>query len=647
MRSPDYAMSKPAKWSPHFATIILLCLAFALRTANLGLRELGGDEGFSWAFLKLPYLDIISSTFILQEPHPVGSYWWQRSFMLLVGRSEFAIRWAGVWLGMLAVPCVYRLCRQLKLGRLTALIALVLMAISPFAIEQSRIARMYGMSLGLTLSSTCMFFALLTRPRRSTALLYSLTTLAALYVHYYAAFVVLAQVIYAATRMATSVMSDLARRKDHLIRKTWDANKHWLLALLLVSALYTPWLWAARQIMRDYSGTALAPSWGSAFDLALSALWLGDETYLSATQLHLAALLAGVFTLGGLLTLLAKRRPAIWATWWLLLYLCLPPLITTFASQSRALFATRYLIPGLPPFIILVSVFISYGLKASQRPRRWLSLASGVVLAVGIIAALLVYYRDVADAEPSWRKLAAMAHRFDGDLPEDQYRVALNLPDSSLEYYYFDRQKQIVVIPYKRQNTAAAEQTVQELAQSGVRRVLLQLVDSDWDGRGIAKAALLKEFTQLEESYTGRWIVQVYGRIPPKELQPVTDNAVFDQRIRLTHAKVIPDVKGNFVEVHLRWQADPKQLRGSEKVYVHVLADAADSRLSGQLDIPLTPESLEKQVNSYGLRLMEPLSIGRYRVIVGVYDPSQTGMPRLSTVDGKDGIELATFEVGQ
>ncbi len=637
---------------------VLLCLAFALRTVNLGLREMGGDEGFSWAFLKLPYLEIVSSTFVLHEPHPVGSYWWQRTFMLLMGRSEFAIRLASVWLSMLAVPCIYRLCRQLNLGRVIALIALSLMAISPFAIEQSQVARMYGMSLGLTLASTCAFIALLAqpallaRPRKRTAVLYAAITLAALYVHYYAMFVVLAQVIYAATRLAASMWVAVERRERHIVAYVWHTHQHWLLALICVSALYAPWLWAARQIMQDYAGTALAPSREVAFDMTFSALWLGDDTHISATLLHLSAILACAVALGGLLVLLVKGKSKLWAAWWLLLYLCLPPLITAVVSQSRALFATRYLITGLPPFIVLVSVCIGAGL-AAVRPQRWLkrglSWGIGGVLALGMLAALFIYYRDVIDTTPSWRNMAEMARHFDGNLPEGQYRVALNVPDSSLEYYYFERQKQIIVIPYKKQDAVAAEQTVHELAQSGVRRVLLQLVDGSWDGRGIAKAALLTEFTQLEESYTGRWIVQVYGRVLPEELQAVGDaavgDAVFDQRVALTHAKITPDLKGNFVEVHLRWQAAPQKLRGTEKIYVHVRAVGNDAQLFGQLDIPLAPAVLQKSVNSYGLRLAEHLPPGKYRVVVGVYDPGQDGMPRLKTSTGRDGIELAIFEV--
>ena len=38
---------------------VILCMAFILRVAALGQHELNGDEGFSWAFLKLPYLEIV------------------------------------------------------------------------------------------------------------------------------------------------------------------------------------------------------------------------------------------------------------------------------------------------------------------------------------------------------------------------------------------------------------------------------------------------------------------------------------------------------------------------------------------------------------------------------------------------------------
>jgi len=623
---------------------LILCLAFILRVVMLGRPELGGDEGFSWAFLKLPYLEIVSSTFILHEPHPVGSYWWQRSFMLLMGRSEFAIRFAGVWLGMLAVPLTYRLCRQLKLSKTTALIAMTLMAISPFAIEHSRIARMYGMSLALTLASTCTLMALLARPNWRTVLGYAGVTTVALYVHYYAGFVVLAQCLYVASRMVVAMLQS-PRQWTNL----WSRYRWWLLAMLITTTLYVPWLWAARNIIQTYSGAALQPDFGRAARLVLSAFLLGDDVRTYPTLEFLAALLGGLLITLGLVRLAWRERPHRWAAWWLLLYFCLPPLITFFGSRSRGIFATRYLIPGLPAFIILLSVALTplTQVVRTQRNRRWLTLLPSAAVLAGIVALLWVYYSGVAESTSSWRSLAAMAHQMDGNLAESQYRVALNVPDSSLEYYY-DKPKQIVVIPYRYADPIAADETVNDMTNAGVRRVLLQLVgngNDGWGGNQVAQTALRKAYTQLEERFTGRWIVQLYVRTLPEELSPINNDNIFDNRLTLSAAKIVPDVKGQFVEVHLRWRGQPETLNGSEKIYVHVRPAHGDDQVLGQLDIPFTPDLLQRPISSYGLRLAENIPAGDYRIVAGIYDPAQPGMPRLHTASGADGVTLAQFSV--
>ena len=130
-----------------------------------------------------------------------------------------------------------------------------------------------------------------------------------------------------------------------------------------------------------------------------------------------------------------------------------------------------------------------------------------------------------------------------------------------------------------------------------------------------------------------------------KELLPVTGNTTFDQRFTVTHAKIIPDLKGNYIEVHLRWAGNPEQLKGGEKIYVHVRPLAINDQVFGQLDIPFTPDILQKPVNSYGLRLAERMPAGIYHVVVGIYDAQQPGLPRLRTTDNVDDIELARFTI--
>ena len=126
------------------ALVALLLAAFALRAYRLDIRELSGDEAFGYFFALRPYSGIAQATLSLREPHPVASYFVQKAWSGLAGDSEFALRFASVWWGVLAVAILYRFARRLSLSPATALIGAGLLTVSPYVIAQSQTARMYS-----------------------------------------------------------------------------------------------------------------------------------------------------------------------------------------------------------------------------------------------------------------------------------------------------------------------------------------------------------------------------------------------------------------------------------------------------------------------------------------------------------------------
>jgi hypothetical protein len=108
---------------------------------------------------------------------------------------------------------------------------------------------------------------------------------------------------------------------------------------------------------------------------------------------------------------------------------------------------------------------------------------------------------------------------------------------------------------------------------------------------------------------------------------------------------VRPDLVARLVEVGLNWQGAPAQLKGSEKLFMHITPADNPTQVPAQLDLPLTADNFAKDVNLYGIRLPQDLAPGRYTLRIGLYDPSLPNAPRLLTSDGKDAVELMTFEV--
>ncbi len=93
---------------------------------------------------------------------------------------------------MLAVALLLRLAMRLGFRRGPALLAMALLAISPYAVWHAQDARMYSMSLALTIATVWLGIETLQRQRVAWGLAYTAAAWLALHTHYYAAYVILA-----------------------------------------------------------------------------------------------------------------------------------------------------------------------------------------------------------------------------------------------------------------------------------------------------------------------------------------------------------------------------------------------------------------------------------------------------------------------
>ncbi|MFN2164738.1 MAG: glycosyltransferase family 39 protein, partial [Anaerolineae bacterium] len=173
--------------------LAILLVSFALAAARLGYQELSGDEAFGYFFSLQSYRDIVRSTLALGEPHPVAGYFLQKAWLTAVGDGEFALRFTSAAWSLLAVALLYVLARRLALGRASALLAAMLLGISPYAIWHAQNARMYAMGLALTLASSLLVIEAMSRRRWIIWAAYVVVSWLCLQTHYYTAFVILVQ----------------------------------------------------------------------------------------------------------------------------------------------------------------------------------------------------------------------------------------------------------------------------------------------------------------------------------------------------------------------------------------------------------------------------------------------------------------------
>ena len=620
------APSVIARWRRPAGLGIVL-LAFALRAAGLAAQELRGDEAFGYFFSLRPLPDMVNATFELREPHPLASYVLQQQWLAWAGSSEYALRFTSLWFGVLAVALLGRLAWRLALPHPVSLLGMALLALSPYAVWHSQDARMYSMSLALTLASTWLALEWLSRRRWPWGLAYVAAGWLALHTHYFGGFVLLAQSLFVALRVWS-------------LPRPWRTLGGWVALQGLLALLYLPWLLPAAAIVTGYGGNGDSPGLTAATQRALSVFAVGESA--PATQRVWWAGLAAALLFIGVLRLARggpNRRPAAWL---LLLYLATPLLATWVSAQSRPIFNERYLVAAAPPFFLLLAAAVA--LPTQPGWRRIASLASVALVALltaGMVASLHRHHNDPTYSKTrGWRALATALARYSASLPADQVRVAQNFPDPTLWYYYTGPVDHIVLPPAPH-DTAGAAATAQALASAGVTRVLLPVQPAaNWDDAGIAQAGLAGRYRLAATATAGVWPLEVYVT-PPASMQSL--DATFANGLQLNGFAIQPaaPTAGDLLVLFLAWRRAGATLAGTEVVFAQLLDGAG--QLAAQDDRPLA-EASEAEAGLYAIPLPKALPGGVYRLIAGVYDPAQTGAPRVALLTGGDHIVLAEIE---
>ncbi len=195
----------PGRW-----ILLLTLLGFGLRLHNLSFQPLWGDEGWSFYFAAQTLPRLIELTAI--DIHPPLYYILLKSWLTLAGFGPETARFFSVGVGTLLIPAVGLLGWRLR-DRRVGVTAAGVVALAPLAVYYSQEVRMYG--LVTLLGALSGYFLLKSspvngrwpQPSRYWALAYILTTTAALYTMYYAAFIFLAQILYS----LINLIRDLSR----------------------------------------------------------------------------------------------------------------------------------------------------------------------------------------------------------------------------------------------------------------------------------------------------------------------------------------------------------------------------------------------------------------------------------------------------
>lgn len=372
----------------------LLVLAALLRLYQIGQQSLWTDEVMSIAMVT--QVESGMKYFLHGPLHSVLLQFWS----IWYGMSDVWTRCLSAAIGVATIPFVYVLARRLAGGRV-ALLAALLLAISPFHVWYSQEVRNYALLMGMTAAAQLLFVRVLEGPATWKHWLgMGLMSMGLVLTNLAGAFLIAAQGAYLL----------LARRR--LLAPFVVVN---VLAMLLLA----PWWFHAQSMANEGAGiVASGPLRHTNFHplalpFAFSVFSVGftvgpslDEMNRSLSmgliRPHLwyfipVALLYGTLFLRGWWRLRGRVGGKLLFSLWLLIPL---GLVTVLAILNIKVFNPRYAAVAFPAYVLI----LAHGLQGLRRPVQAGALAL-VILASGF--SLWNHYENPRYWKPDARSAAA------------------------------------------------------------------------------------------------------------------------------------------------------------------------------------------------------------------------------------------------
>jgi mannosyltransferase len=330
--APRPATAQAALFSKAAFPAVLFFSAL-VRLINLGRQSLWYDETYTAYVSGLPF-DRMMQFLLADGVHPPLYYWLMAGWIRLFGDLPVSLRLPSAIGGTLAVLMVYLLVRRMT-GEPEALLAAILLGISPFLLWYSQDARMYSL-LGLAaITAVYFFWNFLEKPAILSALGLVLSHAVLYGLHYFGVFLLFSEVLF-------------------LILFWRKYLRLSILFLVCQSAAMAPLVvWGSLLLKRENGSFGIGwipkPVWTDPIQTILN--------FFTADAGHwgLPAVFVGVVLV--LLTGLAlrnrrRKEPVALGIFWLVI----PILVAWFLSERIPIYIDRYLIGSLPGLVLLVSI---------------------------------------------------------------------------------------------------------------------------------------------------------------------------------------------------------------------------------------------------------------------------------------------------
>lgn len=346
-------------------------LAAITSVVGIGRKNFWLDESYSFVAAHRSIGDLLHV--IAHDESNMAPYYLALHFWLPVGRSEGLLRLLSVPAAVATVPVAMALGRRLFDSRVGHAVGYVC-AVNVMVVQYAQEARAYSLVLFLTTASTLLFVDAVLTPRRATRWCWAAVSALACYTHYFAALVVLTQII------SLPLLPNWRQRARPFVA-----------AAVALAVLDAP---LVIFIMRRGAGPLASAHGASPLDPARLLYRFSGSIPLTVVAIALLA-----FAMRSTVAVLREpgRSERAWKEGFTWAWLLLPPTLALGASAFHPLWKERYLIVSLPAFLLLVTRG-AISLPGRQLRRGTIGLA--VVLT---LLALVANYSPRLKQGADWR----------------------------------------------------------------------------------------------------------------------------------------------------------------------------------------------------------------------------------------------------
>ncbi|MBE9006388.1 glycosyltransferase family 39 protein [Fortiea sp. LEGE XX443] len=317
--------------------------------------------------------DTINSLKIEDPQHPPLYFVAARFWMQMFGSSLTASRILPVLFSLLGLPLMYALGLELFASQTAALLAVVLLALSPFDILFAQTARQYSLLTTAVIGSSFLLLKALRLPSWQNWGMYTFANTLGLYTHPFFGLTVIAQATYVLIEQV------LGNRRKFQVKNI----QYFTLAIAASLLLYTPWLVV---LTTNYQRVSDTTNWTN---VTVEFLYLIKLWILSFTALFLDL----DFGFDSIWTYLLRLLVV------LLIFLSIYAVCRETNRRTWLFIITTIFVP----FLMLVLPDLLLGGKRSAVSRYLISCYPGVQLVVAYLLATKIFHR-----KNLWRSITVL-----------------------------------------------------------------------------------------------------------------------------------------------------------------------------------------------------------------------------------------------